>query len=436
MRANAPFPVGRISAALAFLALALLPATLFAQTHAKPEKKKHVATQHAVKHPDAHPEAQSKKRDAEAKKRLAKDRGQEKKNKKQVKKADQAAKARKAHPVAQRTRPNRSSKPREVAKTDRTAKIDPATAGRVHAWVNSQNAQKQPAPDTHTAASADPNKATLPANPPAAADSTNGNATGTSNPPPDTPQAESISQPASVVSLVRGSSRDRPQLPPVEDLAAEPVILPTLYNKRGRLVVPPPLKGSHEILIRQNQVADDEGLDRIQNDEDLDRLRAAGLLIAIPSNVMLHVDERLPANRRYCRPWTALFLDTLARQHYARFQSTLQLTSAVRTVAFQQQLIHRNGNAAPAEGDTASPHLTGQAVDIGKKGLTMAEIAWLRGYLLPLVQQGKVDVEEEFQQSCFHISVYKSYLPRAGAGRRSISGTHGSGIDALATGLR
>ncbi len=130
-------------------------------------------------------------------------------------------------------------------------------------------------------------------------------------------------------------------------------------------------------------------------------------------NEGLQVDDRLPVNRRYCRPWTAQFLATLARAHYARFHTPLQVNSAVRTVEFQQHLMHINGNAAPAEGDTASPHLTGQAVDIAKHGLSLAEIAWLRGYLLPLVQEGKIDVEEEFQQSCFHISVYKKYLPPA-----------------------
>jgi hypothetical protein len=223
---------------------------------------------------------------------------------------------------------------------------------------------------------------------------------------------------------------------PTEDLAAQPVLLPSLYDKRGRLIVPPALKGSHEILVHQNQMADSDGLDRIRDDEDLNRMRNAGLLAPIPDNATLHVDDRLPANRRYCRPWTAVFLDTLARQHYARFQTPLQLTSAVRTVDFQQHLIHINGNAAPAQGDTASPHLTGQAIDIGKKGLTMAEIAWMRGYLLPLVQQGKIDVEEEFQQSCFHISVYKKYLPRAGAGRRSIATSRGDDLDVLATGLQ
>jgi len=71
-----------------------------------------------------------------------------------------------------------------------------------------------------------------------------------------------------------------------------------------------------------------------------------------------------------------------------------------------------NGNAAAVDGDTASPHLTGQAVDFGKSGMSREEIAWMRAFLLPLMQAGKVDVEEEFQQACFHVSVYSSYMPK------------------------
>lgn len=246
----------------------------------------------------------------------------------------------------------------------------------------------------------------------------------------------SVADPASVVSVARASTTQRPQLESVEEAAATPVILPTLYNKRGHLIVPAPLKGSHEILLRQNQVADRDGLDRIRDDEDLLDMRSKDLLVAIPTSNVLQVDERLPANRRYCRPWTAQFLATMARAYYARFHTPLQVNSAVRTVEFQQRLLHTNGNAAPAEGETASPHLTGQAVDIAKHGLSLTEIAWMRGYLLPLVQQGKVDVEEEFQQSCFHISVYKKYLPSSAAPSRSIAATHGSGTAALAAAIR
>jgi hypothetical protein len=228
-----------------------------------------------------------------------------------------------------------------------------------------------------------------------------------------------------VVGVIRPDTQ-HPALQPVEEEASTPVILPSLYNKRGRLIVPRALKGSHEILLRQNQVADREGLDRIRDDQDILDLRNQNLLVPLPTGPVLTVDERLPEDRRYCRPWTAEFLATLSRSYYARFHTPLQVNSAVRTVEFQQRLLRTNGNAAPAEGDTASPHLTGQAVDLAKHGLTLTQIAWLRGYLLPLVQQGKVDVEEEFQQACFHISVYKKYLPPAPARPRDIATAHRS----------
>ena len=222
----------------------------------------------------------------------------------------------------------------------------------------------------------------------------------------------------------------------IADDAPKPaaILMPALFDRRGRLIVPAAMKGSHEILLHQNEVADEEHLTRVQDDDDLDRLRGAHQIVALPTSAALAVDERLPANRRFCRPWTAQFLSALAHAHYARFHSTLQVNSAVRTVAFQERLRYTNGNAAPSEGATASPHLTGQAVDLAKHGLSMTEIAWLRGYLLPLVQQGKVDVEEEFQQSCFHISVYKKYLPQA-TPKRDID-HHRTPATALAAAIR
>ncbi|WP_348267961.1 DUF5715 family protein [Edaphobacter paludis] len=248
-------------------------------------------------------------------------------------------------------------------------------------------------------------------------------------------RSRSVAKSVSVVSVIRPAP-EKPQLKSIADEAAAPSVLPALYNKRGRLIIPRPLKGSHEILLHQNEVADREGLDRIQNDADLLDMRNKRMLVPIPTSYALQVDDRLPADRRYTRPWTSEFLSSMARAHYAHFHSPLQVNSAVRTVEFQQHLIHINGNAAPAGGDTASPHLTGQAVDIAKHGLSRTEVAWMRGYLLPLIQEGKIDVEEEFQQSCFHISVYKKYLPPADVPRRDLD-THRSGeASALATAIR
>src|SRR6201996_4301400 len=191
--------------------------------------------------------------------------------------------------------------------------------------------------------------------------------------------------------------------------AVAPHVFP-MYTRTGRLVVPPPLRGSREILVHQNQMADAAGLERIENDEDLDRLRTSHQLVELAGTPALHVNPELPENRRFARPWTAKFASDVARAYYARFGQPLELNSAVRTISYQLRLQRVNGNAAAIEGETASPHLTGQAIDFGKRGMSMAEIAWMRMYLTPLMQAGTIDVEEEFQQSCFHISVYRSYV--------------------------
>lgn len=220
---------------------------------------------------------------------------------------------------------------------------------------------------------------------------------------------------ASVGSTLPPATEARP-LPSIAEEAAAPVLLPALrvsalYDSRGHLILPPPLYGSHEILLHQNRMADRDGLARVRDDADLLDLRHLHQLVPLPAGEALRVDDRLPQDRRYARPWTAVFLAVLARDFYANFHQPLQVNSAVRTVDFQQRLEHSNANAAPSFGDTASPHLTGQAVDIAKHGLSITQIAWMRTYLQPLIGQGKIDVEEEFQQACFHISVYRSYAP-------------------------
>jgi len=187
--------------------------------------------------------------------------------------------------------------------------------------------------------------------------------------------------------------------------------IPPIPMKNGHLFVPAPLVGSLASLERQNQRDDAEGLTRIEDDAQLNAMRRAGELVPLPVSAQLRVSPELPVNRRYTRPWTEKFLINLGRAHYIRFHRALQVNSAVRTVEFQRYLMRVNGNAAPAEGDTASPHLTGATIDIAKKGLSLSEIAWMRAYLLPLQTAGKIDVEEEFYQSCFHITVYESYIP-------------------------
>jgi hypothetical protein len=171
-----------------------------------------------------------------------------------------------------------------------------------------------------------------------------------------------------------------------------------------------PLRGSLESLVRQNEKTNADNLERIENEAQLRDRIASGLLVPVPESEALTVNPNLPGNRRYCRPWTASFLTDLSRAHQAQFHHSFEVSSAVRTVEYQRQLMRTNGNAAPAEGDTASPHLTGATIDIAKSGLTRRELYWMRDRLNSLQSEGKIDVEEEFRQACFHITVYKSYV--------------------------
>lgn len=194
------------------------------------------------------------------------------------------------------------------------------------------------------------------------------------------------------------------------------VVTTSLHLKRG--LMPPPLKGSRASLERQNEKTEAEGLERIEDEDDLADRIARRMLVPVPVSLALTINGNLPLNHRYCRPWTARFLTDLAKSHAAEFHRPLEVSSAVRTVAYQKRLMGINGNAAAAEGDIVSPHLTGATIDIAKSPLSREEIGWMRSRLLALEDAGKIDVEEEFQQSCFHITVYKIYAPPAPATTR------------------
>jgi hypothetical protein len=206
--------------------------------------------------------------------------------------------------------------------------------------------------------------------------------------------------------------RRRPQFEPRAGSGARSVLRAEAISlRRGSTMAGSPLRGSLESLERQNQIVEAEGLERIQDEDDLNNRIAEKALIPVPVSAGLAVNEELPEAHRYCRPWTALFLRNLARAHAARFHRPIEVSSAVRTVEYQKRLMRTNGNAAAAEGDIVSPHLTGATVDVAKHGMTHQELVWMRSWLLPLQLAGQIDAEEEFHQACFHITVYKLYAP-------------------------
>jgi hypothetical protein len=167
--------------------------------------------------------------------------------------------------------------------------------------------------------------------------------------------------------------------------------------------------GSHDMLVRQNEVLDSLELPRIANDEELAVLEEAEELVPVENSASLVVAANLPENRRYCRSWTRDFVEDLGEAYYREFHRPIVVTSLVRTMDQQKKLRRYNHNAAPEEGETASTHLAGVTVDILKRGMTRAQHNWLDRYFLPLQQAGLIDPIEERRQPVFHVVVFKTY---------------------------
>lgn len=201
---------------------------------------------------------------------------------------------------------------------------------------------------------------------------------------------------------------------PIDRVRAHPTPVDYVPHTHVRLYYRSPLRGTLASLLRQGRRDRREGLSRIRNEAQMRRMVKHRFLIPLPASRTLKPDHRLARSRRYTRPWTAKFLVALSHAFYRRFRKPLVITSAVRPATYQARLVRRNANAAPVNGKIASPHEYGAAVDIGKKGMSAREKAWMRGYLLPLQKANQIDVEEEFHQACFHITVYTNYVAPPG----------------------
>jgi len=165
---------------------------------------------------------------------------------------------------------------------------------------------------------------------------------------------------------------------------------------------------SHESLLAQNAAIDEMGLPRIRDDKALKSMVAEDVLVPIAADGV-RVSPKLEAKRRYVRPFVNAFLAEIGSEYYARFGEPLQVNSAVRTERTQTLLRRWNHNAAPVHGETASAHLAGVAVDLQRRGLTLAEIKFIQQKLKYLSDLGMVIVEEELKQPCFHIVVTGEY---------------------------
>lgn len=165
------------------------------------------------------------------------------------------------------------------------------------------------------------------------------------------------------------------------------------------------LRGFLEKAELQNQWADRAGVKPIRSEKELADLKRSGQLVPFPVGPGVVTDGRIMPELRFCRPEVRAFLVSLGRVFNAVFVDAFCVTSAVRTVTYQEALRKRNLNAAPTTGPEASSHLRGTTIDITKVGLTGEQVRWLRKRLGAMASKGQVIVVEEFGQSVFHVMV-------------------------------
>jgi len=191
--------------------------------------------------------------------------------------------------------------------------------------------------------------------------------------------------------------------------AAHRVPKPSQHRYLRWLRWKPMFRPTRESLLIQNAEIDELDLPRIQNETELEALKADGSLLPIIPSEALRIEPSLDPSRRYCRSWTLQFVNDLSQVYYHRFHEQIQLNSAVRTVVVQKKLRRHNRNAAPAEGEVASSHLAGVTVDLQRRGLTKEQIRWMEDYLFYMKALGLVEPEEERRHWCFHIMVSHRY---------------------------
>src|SRR5258708_38911379 len=87
----------------------------------------------------------------------------------------------------------------------------------------------------------------------------------------------------------------------------------------------PLFRPSHDSLLRQNEEIDRLELPRIQDDDELEALKASGDLVAIRESESLKIERSLDPSRRFCRVWTRDFVDDLSEAYYREFHAQIQV---------------------------------------------------------------------------------------------------------------
>lgn len=172
------------------------------------------------------------------------------------------------------------------------------------------------------------------------------------------------------------------------------------------------LRGSRASMNRQNTVANNYNLSRIENNEQLDRMVRNAYLIKVEmkgkgyyladdiiKTRKYHKNDP-PLSRNFSRQFSTFFLYRFASQYNGHCDEPLRISSLVRT---------KEDNLHIPNASKRSAHLTGATIDIARNGMCGDGLRWVRGVLSNLEKQGYIEATEERNPPHFHVMVFPNY---------------------------
>ncbi|MBV9772609.1 MAG: hypothetical protein JO040_01580 [Gemmatimonadetes bacterium] len=182
-------------------------------------------------------------------------------------------------------------------------------------------------------------------------------------------------------------------------------LLLTSFALPARADVGVTLRGSHESMVRQNEIAKENAYSFLRTPEQVKEYVAKGFLVPVAGNADYTLAKGV--SFAYTRPEVHAFIEYLGREYRQGCGEQLVVTSLTRPEARQ-----------PSNASNLSVHPAGMAMDVRAKQTPKCKV-WLESTLLGLEKQGVLDVTREVHPPHYHVAVFpgpmRAYLAKVGA---------------------
>lgn len=176
----------------------------------------------------------------------------------------------------------------------------------------------------------------------------------------------------------------------------------------------PPKKQTHgysKSLARENELADQCGLERIRTASALKSAIERGYLVLVPERTVIYELDPDPKNFDTSRkeflhllPQAKEMLEEIAERRFPHFKTLPKITTLMRIDPHQMDLVRRGiSNAHCQTPDQCTLHYRGNAFDISKKSMGWRERLWMLTELMRLSGEGKISFWDE--SSNYHVNV-------------------------------